>query len=43
MRPSDPPGNPPPESFVHVSPASVDFQIALPGPPPFMQQVVRRR
>ena len=28
---------------VHVSPPSVDFQIPLPGPPPFMQHAVRRR
>src|SRR5207247_7553505 len=42
MRPSDPVGSPP-ASFVHVSPPSVDFQIPLPGPPPFMQQAVRRR
>ena len=30
-------------SRVHVSPPSVDFQMPLPGPPPFMQHAVRRR
>src|SRR5687767_10991284 len=43
MRPSGPPGKPPPDSRVQVSPPSVDFQRPLPGPPPFMQHVVRRR
>jgi hypothetical protein len=28
---------------VQVSPPSVDFQMPLPGPPPFMQHAVRRR
>ena len=36
-------GQPPPSSRVHVSPPSVDFQMPLPGPPPFMQHAVRRR
>src|SRR5262245_36206256 len=43
MRPSDPAGSPPPDSFVHVSPASVDFHTLLPGPPPFIQHASRRR
>ena len=30
-------------SRVQVSPPSVDFQMPLPGPPPFMQHCVRRR
>ena len=42
MRPSGPSGTPP-LSLVHVSPPSVDFQMPLPGPPPFMQHAVRRR
>jgi hypothetical protein len=36
-------GKPVPVTLVHVSPPSVDFHNALPGPPPFMQQAVRRR
>lgn len=43
IRPSGPSGRPLPERRVHVSPPSVDFQIPLPGPPPFMQQAVRTR
>jgi len=42
MRPNDPGGRPF-ESRVQVSPRSVDFQIPLPGPPPFMQHCTRRR
>src|SRR5437763_10587899 len=34
MRPSGPSGKPLPFTRVHVSPASVDFQRPLPGPPP---------
>jgi hypothetical protein len=41
MRPSEPVGNPP-ESFVHVSPPSMDFQIALPGPVFVMPSAKRR-
>src|SRR5215207_4518796 len=41
MRPSEPPGKPPPEILFHVTPPSVDFHSPLPGPPPFMQHVVR--
>src|SRR6516165_2677187 len=43
MRPSEPVGRPGLERRVHVSPASVDFQMPLPGPPPFMQHALRRR
>ena len=43
MRPNEPVGKPVPVTLVHVSPPSVDFHSALPGPPPFMQQAVRRR
>src|SRR5262245_50224083 len=42
MRPSGPVGKP----FVRrvqLSPPSTDFQMPLPGPPPFMQHAVRRR
>src|SRR6187402_2031893 len=42
IRPSGPSGSPP-FSRVHVSPPSVDFQMPLPGPPPFMQQAFRTR
>ena len=42
IRPRGPAGNPL-ESRVHVSPPSIDFQIPLPGPPPFTQHAVRRR
>ena len=31
------------ERRAHVSPPSMDFQIPLPGPPPFMQHATRRR
>jgi hypothetical protein len=37
------PGGSPFVSLVHVFPASSVFQIALPGPPPLKQQLVRRR
>ena len=43
MRPSGPVGKPVPVTLVHVSPPSVLLCSALPGPPPFMQQVLRRR
>src|SRR5262245_39096498 len=43
MRPSEPEGNPLPETRLQVSPPSVDFHSPLPGPPPFMQHAVRRR
>ena len=43
MRPSGPVGKPVPVTLVHVSPPSVLLKSALPGPPPFMQQAVRRR
>src|SRR5688572_22041897 len=43
MRPNGPSGSPLPESRVHVSPPSLDRQMPLPGPPPFMQQALRTR
>jgi hypothetical protein len=43
MRPSGPDGQPGPVRRVQCSPASTDFQMPEPGPPPFMQQAVRRR
>ena len=43
MRPYVPGGSPLPLSFDQLLPASVVFQIALPGPPPLKQQLVRRR
>ena len=42
MRPLSPAGTPL-LSFIHVRPASDDFQMALPGPPPLKPQLVRRR
>src|SRR6185369_7237502 len=43
MRPRSPSGRPPPSSFFQVLPASIVFQIPLPGPPPLKPKLVRRR
>ncbi len=43
LRPIVPRGNPPPVILRHVLPPSVDWCIALPGPPPTKPHDVRRR
>src|ERR1051325_4621656 len=43
MRPSNPSGSPAPSSFFQVLPASIVFQIPLPGPPPLKPNLVLRR
>src|ERR1043166_5993181 len=43
IRPSRPSGKPLPSSFFQVLPASIVFQMPLPGPPPLKPKLVRRR